>query len=415
MPLPIHTLPVVERWDCHQCGVCCRGSIVPLSNADVARLREQKWHERPEFAGVQTTTPLGDSRGRQQLGKRPDGSCVFLQPDGLCLIHKELGFDAKPLVCRTFPLQLVPREKDAVLTLRRACPSAAGDKGRELTEYLATARAIAAEGELAETGVAAPPFKSGEPSDWKRSRIVLDTLRRLTADNRYPPIRRLVHGLEFCHLLETAKTAEHSNAKLNDLAKVLEHNVADEATRHFVERTQPPGAARVLFRQVALEVIRLHPSIFHQPSWTSRLKMAGWALKTVWGHGRVPQVWHEFPQPTFADLEQPLARLDPALVTPLARYFETTTASYQYALADRGGWSVIESYRQLALLYPIALWMLRWITAGRDATVDDLLWIITAIDRAQGYAPLTGLKQRSRLKTLASLGELSRLVAWYGR
>src|SRR3954454_24847959 len=35
MPLPIHPLPIVERWSCHQCGVCCRGSIVPLSAGDV--------------------------------------------------------------------------------------------------------------------------------------------------------------------------------------------------------------------------------------------------------------------------------------------------------------------------------------------------------------------------------------------
>lgn len=415
MSLPIHTLPIVERWDCHQCGVCCRGSIVPLSDADVARLREQKWHERPEFARVPTTAPLAGSGGRQQLAKRADGSCVFLQEDGLCLIHKELGFDAKPLICRTFPLQLVPREKDAVLTLRRACPSAAGDKGRELTEYLAAARAVAAEGRLAECGAAAPPLKPGETSDWKRSRIVLEALRRITGDERYPPIRRLAHGLEFCRLIEAAKTADLSNAKLNELAQVLENNIVDEAAAHFAERRQPSGAARVLFRQIALEIVRLHPNIYHQPTWSSRLRMAGWALKTVWGRGRVPNVWREFPQPTFAELEQPLAHFDASLVLPLARYFETTTASYQYALADRGGWSVVESYRQLAILYPIALWLLRWISAGREATLDDLLRILSAVDRSQGFAPLAGLKQRSRLKTLASLGELSTLVAWYGR
>jgi hypothetical protein len=41
--------------------------------------------------------------------------------------------------------------------------------------------------------------------------------------------------------------------------------------------------------------------------------------------------------------------------------------------------------------------------------------IITALDRAQGYAPLAGVKQRWRVQTLARLEQLERLVVWYGR
>jgi lysine-N-methylase len=413
MPLPLHTLPILERWDCHQCGVCCRGSIVPLNENDVARLHAQKWHEHPDFRGVKTTAPYG--RGQQQLAKRADGSCVFLMPDGLCRIHKELGFEAKPLICRMFPLQVVPHEKQAVLTLRRACPSAAADRGRELSEQLADARAYVVEGELAEQGTAAPPFKLGEPAEWKRSRLVLESLRRITADERYPMIRRLVHGLELCRLLEQANTQDLANNKLVDLLRVLEDNIAEEAAPHFAERRQPLGAARVLFRQIGLEVVRLHPRSYHQPRWTSRLQLAWWAMKMVAGRGKLPQVHPQFPSAAFAQLEEPLGRFELSLYQPLARYFETTTASYQYALAQKSGWSVIESYRQLALLYPLGLWLLRWASVGRAPTANDMFEIIAALDRAQGYAPLTGLKQRSRIRTLAQLGELPALVAWYGR
>src|SRR4051794_39740930 len=108
MSLPIHSLPILERWSCHQCGVCCRGSIVPLSAEDVARLEAQKWHERPDLKGVATTASYPG--GGRQLAKRSDGSCVFLLDDALCRIHKELGFQAKPLIWRMFPLQLIPHE-----------------------------------------------------------------------------------------------------------------------------------------------------------------------------------------------------------------------------------------------------------------------------------------------------------------
>ena len=70
---------------------------------------------------------------------------------------------------------------------------------------------------------------------------------------------------------------------------MLEQNIADEAAPHFAERREP-GAGKVLFRQIALEVVRLHPRSYHQPSWSSRFKMAWWAVKMVWGRGKLPRV-----------------------------------------------------------------------------------------------------------------------------
>src|SRR5438046_770030 len=146
MPLPIKPLPVVERWDCHQCGACCRGSLVPLSDDDLARLQSQKWEERPEFRDTPVAVRESWLSSRYRLAQRDDGSCVFLLPDGMCRIHKELGFDAKPLVCRMFPLQIVPRDNAALVTIRRACPSAAADQGRPISEHLEFARQLAREG-----------------------------------------------------------------------------------------------------------------------------------------------------------------------------------------------------------------------------------------------------------------------------
>jgi hypothetical protein len=67
----------------------------------------------------------------------------------------------------------------------------------------------------------------------------------------------------------------------------------------------------------------------------------------------------------------------------------------------------------LALLFPIGLWTLRWITAGRSPAPADLPEIITALDRGQGFASLSGPRQRWRVQTLAQLGDLERLVIWY--
>jgi lysine-N-methylase len=419
MTLPIHTLPIIERWDCHQCGACCRGSLVPLSDDDLARLKAQKWQQRDEFKHTPIIVRDGWLAGGYRLAHRPDGSCVFLMPDGLCRIHKELGFDAKPLICRTFPLQIIPRDNGAYLTLRRACPSAAADRGRPVADQLSFARELAREGHLAETPADAPPIKPGEVRSWLVARRLLQTLGRLLTDEHYPPVRRLVHSVVLTRLLSQAKTRPMTDQRLVELFEVLEQNVAAEAATFFEDRRAPNMSARVLFRQTAADFLRLHPGFIAEPgmrpSWRDRwrLVVAGW--KFVRGSGSLPDLHPRFPPVTFEQLEQPLGVLDPAVYQPLARMIETTALSWCYALANRRGWSIVESVWMLALLYPVGLWLLRWRSAGGAPRANHMPEIITALDRGQGFAPLARGKQRRRVRLLAGMDELERLIIWYAR
>ena len=79
----------------------------------------------------------------------------------------------------------------------------------------------------------------------------------------------------------------------------------------------------------------------------------------------------------------------------------------------RGRWW--RSFRALALSYAVALWILRVSCGPRPPTMEDMLGAVAAIDRGQTYAPLAGQRHRRRVASLARLGELPRLVAWYGR
>jgi len=415
MPLPIHVLPLAERWDCHQCGVCCRGSLVPLSEEDLARLKEQGWQQHPDFRGQPIAVRQSLLGHAWRLAHREDGSCVFLLPDGLCRIHKELGFDAKPLVCRMFPLQVIPRDRAAVLTLRRACPSAAADRGRPLEEQLDFARTLARERKLAEVPPTPPPLKLGERPSWPRARRVLECFQSLLTDPRYPPIRRLVHTLTVCRLLDQARTHRLDDAALGQLLSLLAHAAPEESAEWFTHRQPPTAAARLLFRQTAAEWVRLYPGMPITPSWSQRWQLVRAAWRFVWGRGMLPRLLADLPTARFEQLEQPLGVLAPEIYAPLNRFLETSAVSWSYALANRAGWSILESVRMLALTYPVGLWLLRWIAANRSPEPTDLPPIITTLDRAQGYAPLAGRKQRWRLSVLAHGGQLERLVVWYGR
>jgi len=415
MPLPIQPLPMLERWDCHQCGACCRGSLVPLSAEELARLKSQKWEERPEFKNIALYVRENWLSSGYRLAHRDDGSCVFLMPDGRCRIHAELGADAKPLVCRMFPLQIVPRDNVAYVTVRRACPSAAADKGRPVSEHLEFARKLARERHLADAAPHPPPIKPGEQREWPIARRLLETIQRLLIDDRYPPVRRIVHGLVLGRLLTQARTRSLADERLIELFSVLEKNVPQEVGDLFAQRQRPSGAALVLFRQTAAEFVRLHPGCVAKPSWRERWRLALAAWKFVRGRGDLPPLHPAFPSATFEQLEEPLELLDPAIYQPLNRLIETTAISWSYALENRRGWSVVESLQMLALLYPIGLWLFRWRAAGGPPKCEYVPEIITALDRGQGYAPVAGGKQRRRIRVLAQLEGLERLVVWYAR
>lgn len=388
---------------------------MPLSTDDVSRLKSQQWHLDDSMRGQRVMVRQGALFGGYRLAHRSDGSCVFLQHDGLCAIHCKFGLEAKPTICQTFPFQLIPQDKQATLTVRRACPSAGRDLGRPTTEHLAFIERQVRERRLKAEPIAAPHIKPGEQRDWTTTRGLLNLASRLLCDPRYPPVRRLVHVLQFAGHLESANTRRLNNSQVIELGQTLAELAPDEAKPFFEDRQLPRAYSRIMFRFLAVDCARLHPDCRHKSRWSTRIELTRTALKTVRGVGQAPLIDKIFPQVNLEELEKPCGAMRPQVYVPLTRLLETTSESFMYALADRPGWSVIDSLRALALLFPVGLYLLKWLSAGREPTVEDMVKIVVALDRTQGYAPLCGALHRWRVSALATNHELERLVVWAAR
>lgn len=415
MTLPIRTLPIVEKWDCHGCGNCCRGTLIRLNEGDIERLREQDWEHHSDYRGQKILIRHGWLKSEYFLAKRKDGTCIFLGDDGLCRIHRELGLTAKPLVCQMFPFQLVPLENFAYLTLRRYCPSAAAEQGREAGEYLKDALRMAEQGGLAAEPVKPPPIVGRRSLSWHHTLHVADCIERMMRDERFPLVRRLVHGLNFCDHLERCRLHTIAPDKFGELLVLLENAAMHETGGLFRDRRPPHRATGMLFRQAALEYARLHPKFVIESSWRERWRLVRAAMSFARGRGPLPAMHECFPPTTFEALERPMGPLDAAVLRPLTSFFEANAASKYYAMMGRSGWSLVESFRALALTHPLALWMLRLVCGNRPPQPEDMIDIVGAIDRAQGFALLAGRRHRKRVKSLARQRELARLVVWYAR
>ena len=408
MSLPIVTANAGQKWDCQACGICCRGSIVPLTEKDLEQLKSQGWASHPDFENQPITTPFGNGH---RLAHREDGSCVFLQEDGLCRIHAEHGYETKPTPCRMFPLQLAPQRRHALLTLRCACPTASQNIGKPLETYLDTVQQLARRGELHPEALKPPCLKRGEWRDWDVVEPVLSSLAEMYQDERYPIVRRVVHALQFANSIQRVQLGAKPKRQLQELADAA----VESSGACFADQARPSRAAMMLFRLACLDYLRLLPSYVTRESWGERLRLVRAAARMASGLGMTPNLRFELPRIRFADLEAPLGRMSIEVLAPLTRMFATTAQSYLYATANRSGWSIVESVRALSLSLPAGMWMLRWLCARRTPTAEDVATIVVALDRGQGHAQLSSTQHRWRVGALHQIGALESLAIWYAK
>ncbi|MEZ6080804.1 MAG: hypothetical protein R3C56_35570 [Pirellulaceae bacterium] len=224
------------------------------------------------------------------------------------------------------------------------------------------------------------------------------------------------HALQFARNIDAAKTRRLTDRQIAEPARTLAELMPEEAKLPFFEdRKSPTRISKILFRLTAVSYARLHPHCRHEANWTMRLDLARTSWKCLRGSGQTPVWGHAFPAATFESLEEPLGIKSPDIYLPLSRLIETTSESFLYALANRGRWSVTDSIRGLALLFPIGMWLLRWRASHREPTMEDMLNIVVALDRGQGDQSLSSKLQRRKLAMLGCNGELERLVVWYAR
>lgn len=91
------TPEVPPGFTCLRCGNCCRGpGDVILLDDELPAIASLLGVELYAFTAAYTR--LSADRGALSLTERPDGACIFLEPDNSCRIQA-----AKPQQCRAFP------------------------------------------------------------------------------------------------------------------------------------------------------------------------------------------------------------------------------------------------------------------------------------------------------------------------
>lgn len=139
---PLHTPPGLN-YHCIQCGLSCgmydeiyvdEATQERLPGLDLSGLL-------PEEVADQDYLLPGVSRPEKKIMRKHCGKCVFLQEGKLCGIHGRHGYDAKPIVCRTFPYRYVDTPEGVYAGLSFACTAVLANEGPPVASQVDEMRA----------------------------------------------------------------------------------------------------------------------------------------------------------------------------------------------------------------------------------------------------------------------------------
>jgi lysine-N-methylase len=411
-------LPVFQHFDCQSCGYCCHELVVNVRPAEREAIIAAGWADRI------ADQPLFETyryRGKRyhRLAHKPGGGCVFLNEEGLCSIHAEQGFQAKPLACRSYPYAPIPGADAVRLDLRADCPSVAANRGRPLAVHQAEIDALANELDRHPLG-RLPVWPTQRDLNTREFLAVVNAFDGLLADESLPVrvrLRACCHLLDFMYELSIRKVRDE---RFLDLLEMLVQSAVEDAQSEDAPAA-PGRKSQKLFRQwlflhgIADEGEALKLNVF-QKYWRS-WKRYGQARQFVRHAGMVPKLGPDWPEASFEQVLAVASPPDDDSLEPMLRILRVKLQAHSFAGP---------AYYRYKLLTGLTAWLLSSCLVGwfarlnavsqqrKTLTRDDIQAGVRRTHCTFGASPVfSRISERTRLRGLAQRGVPRTLIDAY--
>jgi Fe-S-cluster containining protein len=382
--------PQKLHFSCHMCSGCCRFWNVLATEGEVERFRHFDWAStRPRFTNREVVEDAGD--GLHRLS-HIDDACIFLDDDNLCAIHKELGPEAKPVMCKQFPYSLIDTPEGVVVSLDFACPTVVADEGKPLESHAADVRArikewgeMGAHSRLGMAGTARGEMprieaRKGVPLKWADYLAIERGLLSVMKREEETLTERL-------RLVDVLATQAVARATIGQMGAWVD-SLADAGwtpLRMPATRVSPLGQRALVAPVVASieEGWNPHGAVASR-SGAARIRLA---LALTASSSAVP-----LPTADGAVLQLPgmlrtrFAQDDPQLNAPITRFMTAF-------IARKGllkGSTLLQGTRSLALYFAVIRWysVARAVLAGREAVEPaDVRYALILVEKTLSRSP----------------------------
>ena len=178
-----------QSFDCTLCGFCCNSFEISITPQEKERLMK---FTLPDGSHPDESWffPSKNREGFYAIVKRDD-RCIFMRPEGGCVMHRTEGTPIKPLICQTFPLHVSPwRDGRFSAEYRFICPGVAKKGGTLLNDQTETMTNIA--GPLCERmSINDVEYSPVNPAPLSTVRKVHEGIKRILHNESFPLKLRL--------------------------------------------------------------------------------------------------------------------------------------------------------------------------------------------------------------------------------
>jgi lysine-N-methylase len=390
--------------------------MIELSDEEKRRIQGQGWTAAD---GVDPAAMIVAEKDGFRLGHQSDGACVFLDAAGRCRIHARFGEPAKPRACRLFPLTLHPVARKLVVGVRFSCPSAAANSGQPLPAQLPALRELA--GLVVPDGFAdipAPAILREAGLDWPDFMRFVSCLDKTMSAENQPVALKLQRALHWLGAVEKAEFDQIAGREADEILGALSQHASAELPSAAEAPAAPARMDRLLFRTLVFTYARRDSIQDLNAGAGYRMRMLRAMLQMAGAAGRLPDLIPGLKPVAFAAVEKSFGALPSGAEATLTRFFRVKIQSLHFCGRAFYGFPLIEGFQNLALLYPVIIWLARWRAAGEERsslTDEDIQRSISLADHHHGYSPiLAGGWSRRRVRLLAQRDGISRLCGAYG-
>jgi lysine-N-methylase len=356
---------------------------------------------------------------RYRLAHRADGACVFLNEQGLCRIHAKFGEKAKPLPCQLYPYVFHPGGRKVAVSLRFSCPSAVANRGKPVDQQRDELKSLAAQVVPAHADtIGPPPISPRTRVDWADFQRFVQALDEVIAQPETPLPSRLLQAVSLVRTIGEAKFDAIQGARLTEFLQIVSGSARTEPLS--LEDSEPPSrAGRLQFRMLAAHYARRDTFEDAARGWRGRVRLLKAALTFAHGGGSAMPLQPGFREVPFAALEQPFGGVSHEAESILTRYFRVKIQGLHFCGAAYYDIPFVEGFYSLALVFPVVLWLARWLAASdsrNSLSTDDVAGALAIADHHHGYAPVLGSRSsRRRVRLLTHDTDVERLIVWYAR
>lgn len=402
-----------QQWSCHSCGDCCRTLVGDLTNDECASLDAHPWEDK---IGAKPYVRIGR---RAALNKRADGSCVFLDDQNRCIIHAQLGEQAKPLACRIFPFSVRRVENAWQASFRFDCPSASASKGKPISQYSSWLTALTQQLPYDYQLKKHDALDRGLLASQDEVAIITSRLSRWVKEKDLPVHARLIALSRVAVTLYDAKLVNVRGVRLGELLDILW-----QSATHGID--QPPAESttrqRAMLRQLAfvhaefVTLDELRAGLVGQ--MRKRWKQLNAARRFFAGKSTVPTLPGITGQATFEEVNA----ISPASQTSdvselIERYLMSRTTSRSVFGSGYYGWPLAAGMAALTVSVSAIGWLarLQCAASGRSQLqLEDVTLAVAIVDRAATRLPAVGFAaERARIRYLTVEDGLARLLHSY--